>query len=269
MLKFIIRSPHLLEVLVAYGGVHIFSIYHLISFGGGLYDYLFGLFIGGILYTFIEYWFHRVFLHWMPDAMKKAHDNHHKNPTKLKIICTPLIPVQLYETITMITISYFFSPYIAVLLQTGISISQITMDFVHLFEHSRWRPLFLKSARSYHMLHHKPTNHHMGFGLTSCFWDYVFNTLPDPVTIEKKGGKIIPWEPFEKYPILRFFQIPLPLLSFIIYTPFLKNKLINSKGNISKLNMPKLEDIKWKKVFIGLLSGIWVSFTPFILSYIF
>ena len=94
--KSIIRSPHIFEVLVAYGIVHLFSIYQIFFvFNEGFNTYILGLLLGGIMYTFIEYWFHRVFLHWMPEVMRRAHDNHHKNPTKLKIICTPLIPVQI------------------------------------------------------------------------------------------------------------------------------------------------------------------------------
>jgi sterol desaturase/sphingolipid hydroxylase (fatty acid hydroxylase superfamily) len=259
MLKFIIRSPHLLEVLVAYGGVHIFSIYHLISFGGGLYDYLFGLFIGGILYTFIEYWFHRYLLH--TTFLKSAHQNHHRNPIKLKIIATPLIPVQIYEFIIIISIS-IISSYWANMFQIGISVSQIIMDYVHYLEHSCYNPWFLTTAKSYHKLHHSKFNYNNGFGLTCPFWDTIFNTSVMPIKKEKTiSKKYTPWKLYIDYPFLYYTQIPLPMINFILWTPFM-----NKSPNDKSAPMPNLKDVKPIKLLIALLSSIVVGNAPIFLD---
>lgn len=266
MLKKLIRSPHILEVFVGYGTVHICTILTLLYYYNVDYNsYFYGLLIGGMFYTFIEYWFHRKLLHHFPKSMKKAHDNHHKNMAKLKIICTPLLPVQIYEILMMLFISYFFGSYQAVIIQTGVSISQIIMDSVHLFEHSQWRPWFLRSARSYHMLHHKKCNHDYGFGLTTCFWDLVFGTLPDNEAT-KKNKELIPWKPFENYIFLKYLQLPIPLLGFILYTPFVKTTNLDEKSNISKLKMPKLDDVKYSNIIIAFISGLLVSLSPFFIT---
>jgi len=250
MIKSIIRSPHLLEVLIAYGGVHLLSIYHLFLFGGNLYDYFLGLIIGGVLYTFIEYWFHRYLLH--TSYLKSAHENHHKNPTKLKIIATPLIPVQIYE-FTIITSISIISPYWANMFQIGISVSQILMDYVHYLEHSRYNPWFLTTARSYHKLHHSKSNYNNGFGLTCPFWDSVFNTSVFP----DKNKKYRAWKLYEEYPFLYYTQIPLPMINFILWTPFSK-KTQNDKS----APIPNLKDVKFVKLFIAFLSAIIVGNAP-------
>ena len=67
MIKSIIRSPHILEPLFAYGEVHLISIFALYMYSANLYtmliEYVRGLLYGGCVYTFIEYWFHRYLLH--------------------------------------------------------------------------------------------------------------------------------------------------------------------------------------------------------------
>lgn len=263
MIKKLIRSPHIIEVFIGYGIVHIISILTLFYYyNKGFNEYLMGLLIGGSFYTFIEYWFHRILLHLSPAVMKKAHDNHHKNPTKLKIICTPLLPVQIYEIIMMLLISYLFGTYYAVLIQTGVSVSQIIMDFTHLFEHSLWRPFILRSARSYHMLHHKKCNHNIGFGLTSCFWDFIFGTLPTPDKTSKIEGAIA-WNPFIEKNWLKYIQVPLPLIGFILYTPFVKKTSLDKKSDFNKLKMPEIGNLKYINCLIALLSGIIVSISPF------
>ena len=56
----------------------------------------------------------------------------------------------------------------------------LVRDFsnVHYFEHSSYNPWFLISVGNFHRLHHRISNHDLGFGLTCTFWDYIFGTLP-------------------------------------------------------------------------------------------
>ena len=254
-LKNLVRSPHIIEVLFAYGGVHLISIYLLFSrFNGGLTEYLYGLALGGFIYTFIEYWFHRYLLH--VSFLKKAHDNHHARPTKLKIIATPLLPVQVYECLVMVLIAYFFGSYLANLAQIGISISQVIMDYVHFFEHSAYQPWFLASARSYHKLHHRKSNHDFGFGLTCPFWDFVFDTLPNKKNQEKH--QLVAWEPFTKYSFLEYIQIPLPMITFLLWTPFVKK----NKNTSSNMKWPTWDNLYLSNLVIASLSALVVGFSP-------
>ena len=263
MIRKIVRSPHIAEVLISYGGVHCISIYHNFqTFRGSFLTYIIGLIIGSIIYTFIEYWFHRYLLH--VSILKKAHDNHHKRPTLLKIIATPLIPVQIYETLIMIIISLFFGSFIANLCQIGISISQVTMDYVHYFEHSAYKPWFLKAARNYHKLHHQVQNHDVGFGLTCPFWDWVFDTLPTQSKANREPG-IKPWTPFVENPRIQNIQVPVPMVSFLCWTPYVED----TSESKSTLKMPSIDGLKIANVIIAAVSAVVVGFSPFYMSYIF
>jgi sterol desaturase/sphingolipid hydroxylase (fatty acid hydroxylase superfamily) len=156
--------------------------------------------LGSAIYTFIEYWFHRVILHRWLEA---AHRNHHNKPRNLRIITTPLIPVQAYGLIVMVLAVFVLGRRIAYGINCGIAIGQITMDTVHVLFHSRFRPWYLESARSYHLYHHY-TDDEEGHGLTTSFWDMVFCTLPKS------------WAYYNRYPYMRYLQLPFPLLSFIV-----------------------------------------------------
>ena len=259
MLSHLIRSPHIFEVLIGYGGVHIISVFLLFyqfsitSFQDIFLWYLYGLALGGCLYTFIEYWFHRYLLH--VSILKKAHDNHHKDPTKLKIIATPLLPVQIYEILIMLLLYALFGSFIANLFQIGISVSQIIMDYVHYFEHSSYRPWFLETARNYHKLHHRKSNHDIGFGLTCPFWDLCFGTLPDNSCTKINA---IPWKPFVEKPWLRYLCLPFPMVTYLLQTPF-----ISASDEISSyLKRPTLTELKFDKMLIAALSAVVVGLAP-------
>ena len=255
MLNKLIRSPHVLEVLVGYGTVHLITLYLYYIYQYTLTDYIIGYIAGGILYTFIEYWFHRVILHNF--LFKKAHIHHHNNPVKLKIIAVPLIPVQIYECCLMILLS-LISIKTAVMCQLGISISQIIMDYVHLFEHSAYNPWYLKVARNWHKLHHIKTNWEVGHGLTSRFWDVVFNTYPDG-----RHNTVI-WNLYQKYPFTKYLTIPIPLLDFILLQPFIEAETVSSQ-----LTLPTISDCKWGNLLISLISGIIVGLSPLITGIVF
>lgn len=267
MLRKLVRSPHIAEVIMAYGGVHLLTIFHIFhTFNEGWKTYFVGLLIGSIIYTFIEYWFHRYLLH--VSILKKAHDNHHARPTLLKIIATPLIPVQVYEMLIMMCIAFFFGAYAANLCQVGISISQVIMDYVHYFEHSAYKPWFLRAARNFHKLHHQKSNHDVGFGLTCPFWDWAFNTLPTlkkAIECRENGcTEIVPWKPFEQHPWIQYVQVPIPMVSYLVWTPFVSDTSESS----SNLKMPSLDGLKIMNVLIAAASALVVGYSPFFVSYL-
>eukprot|EP01094_Clydonella_sp_ATCC50884_P019924 TRINITY_DN4000_c0_g1_i1.p1 TRINITY_DN4000_c0_g1~~TRINITY_DN4000_c0_g1_i1.p1 ORF type:complete len:292 (+),score=101.54 TRINITY_DN4000_c0_g1_i1:61-936(+) len=195
------RSPHLLEVFLCYGSwTLIMACTSLKYYGISFLELACYTALGTALYTFIEYWFHRVILH---EWLSGPHGNHHKRPRNLRIIATPLIPVQVYGLMTMILFMYLFGREVSYGINCGIAIGQMTMDTVHVLFHSNWRPWYLESARSYHLFHHF-TDEEFAHGLTTSFWDMVFGTLPAN------------WYYYKKYPVLRYIQLPFPLLNFII-----------------------------------------------------
>lgn len=196
-----IRSPHLAEVIASYGSVCILLSYMcLFTFNMSIIRWLSWTFFGGVFYTFLEYVFHRWILH---EALSKVHQNHHKKPRNLRIIATPIIPVQLYDFFVILLIMCITGRETAYAINCGISFGQCVMDIVHVLFHSTFRPWYLESARSYHS-HHHFIQQEQAHGLTTGFWDLLFGTFPNS------------WYYYRKYPWLKWIQLPFPLATFII-----------------------------------------------------
>ena len=153
----------------------------------------------------------------------------------------------MYEIFLMMLIS-IYDYKLAILLQLGISISQIIMDYVHVFEHSKFNPWFLKVARNYHKLHHNKSNWELGHGLTSRFWDLVFQTYPDN------------WAVQQKYPFSKYLTVPIPLLDFLLLQPLLEDENLHDN---SSLILPSFSDVKINNLVIAFISGIIVGYSPF------
>ena len=163
---------------------------------------------GTVLYTFLEYIFHRVVLH---SYLPKIHGNHHRQPRNLRIIATPILPVQLYDFFVVLGIMLVLGQPIAYGINCGIALGQCIMDVVHIVFHSKMRPWYLESARSYHTVHHFKDDN-VAHGLTCAFWDMVFGTLPPD------------WTYYEKHPLARYLQFPLPLVSFALLSLLANDK---------------------------------------------
>jgi len=201
ILRKFIRSPHIAEVIASYGGVCMLLSYMCIhGFGMSVGYWFTWTMIGIIIYTFLEYIFHRWILH---EFLSNAHGNHHKRPRNLRIIATPILPVQLYDFIVIVLLIAIIGRERAYAINCGISFGQCVMDTVHILFHSTFRPWYLESARSYHS-HHHFREEHVAHGLTTSFWDIIFGTFPDS------------WHYYKKYPYLKWIQLPFPLLNFII-----------------------------------------------------
>jgi len=211
--SFLSRSPHLFEVVASYSAGLLFLtatcfLYYNISF----YDWVVLSLLGTMFYTFIEYWFHRVVLH---ELLAQAHRNHHRQPKKLRIITTPILPVYMYNFLVVLVLRSILGAPVVAAINCGVTLGQITMDLSHIAFHSNFRPWYLESARSYH-LHHHFSKDDLAHGLTTSFWDMIFGTLPSR------------WPAYQKHPWLRYLQLPFPLLTFII-TALLTNTKSNTK----------------------------------------
>jgi len=174
--------------------------------------------MGTVVYTLIEYWFHRFVLH---ELLSRIHNNHHREPRKLKIITTPIIPAIVYDLLIILILNLVFGQKTASGLNGGIAIGQIMMELTHVLHHSRNTHWLLRYARSYHLWHHfgvtkdcetsklmSSVDTHKklesSHGLTTPFWDFVFRTQPTS------------WPVYRRYPFLRFVLLPFPLVSFVL-----------------------------------------------------
>lgn len=221
LLRKIGRSPHLMEVGASYGSGMAFGMYMcLFQFEMGVTAWLLYAILGSIVYTFLEYWFHRIILH---EILDMAHSNHHRWPRNLRIIATPILPVQLYDCIAVLILMYFLGRPAAYAINCGVAIGQIIMDSVHVAFHSHYRPWYLESARSYHLHHHFSTED-VAHGLTTPFWDMIFGTMPSDT-----------WFYYKRYPWARYLQLPFPLLSFVLMA-LLAGETTKTSGAEQKLS---------------------------------
>jgi 4-hydroxysphinganine ceramide fatty acyl 2-hydroxylase len=143
--------------------------------------------VGWLVWTMAENLFHRFVFHaedyWLPEWNKAMamhwmmHGIHHTFPTDGMRLVFPVIPgTVLIAVVTMIP-SYFLipQPYTWIYM-AGILQGYIAYDIVHYFyHHSSPKKGYFKTMKLHHMAHHY-RNPHMGFGLTTKFWDTVFRT---------------------------------------------------------------------------------------------
>jgi hypothetical protein len=230
------RSPSVAQMLAYNCSALIASVLtQLIWLGASFADVVKTFFVGLVVHGFLEYWFHRYFLHNV--VWEVAHSNHHRFQTRLKIICTPMVPVVLYAFAFSLGIAPWVGLDSAVGVLSGLAVGQLLMDGVHVVEHSRWRPNWLEVSRLWHAWHHGCDDTHATstcHGLTCFFWDSFFGTWPED------------WPLHKRFPYLRWLVLPLPLISSFMMMPFLHiyRKELAERENQSKLNVIKasLED---------------------------
>ncbi|KAI5954961.1 SCS7 [Candida jiufengensis] len=162
--------------LFIYGFVHLHPL-TAISFWG------FGLFV----WTFVEYCLHRFIFHldgYLPDHPAfltlhfLLHGIHHYLPMDgYRLVLPPTLFVVLAYPFYKLIFN-LFPFYIACVGFAGGTLGYIMYDVTHYVLHHTKLPSFLQELKTYHLEHHYK-NYEMGFGVTSRFWDVIFNTEID------------------------------------------------------------------------------------------
>ncbi len=135
-----------------------------------------GLFlIGYLLWTFIEYWFHRYLFHQLPFVIRDGHTIHHHRPREClgtpTFVSLPVYFVLVYAPLYF-TVGAFFADFVVAGLLAGALSYFIVHHAVH---HWRIRPgHIMYGLRRSHAIHHR--HQHVNFGVTSPLWDWVFRT---------------------------------------------------------------------------------------------
>jgi 4-hydroxysphinganine ceramide fatty acyl 2-hydroxylase len=141
-----------------------------------------GLFLLGVLiWTFVEYIIHRYIFHYQPKtAFGKQlhyiiHGVHHDYPNDARrLVMPPSISIPLailFWALFAITLGRF-----APALSAGFGFGYVCYDSIHYAIHhfemkrgvSRW-------LKQYHLQHHYKDDH-VGYGISSPLWDYIFGT---------------------------------------------------------------------------------------------
>jgi len=128
---------------------------------------------GLLLFSFVEYCFHRWLFHAGHGALERGHTKHHEQPLgydALPFFVPPLIAIMLTATLSLL-----ISPGAAMLLVGAIAGGYASYGVAHTAIHQlRFRrPLARRWAASHHIHHHHPESN---FGVTTPLWDIVLGT---------------------------------------------------------------------------------------------
>ncbi|KAM9894529.1 hypothetical protein OXX69_011331 [Metschnikowia pulcherrima] len=140
--------------------------------------------MGLFVWTFVEYCLHRFLFHldhYLPDHKAfftlhfLLHGIHHYLPMdKNRLVLPPTLFVVLAYPFYRL-IFKIFPFYMACSGFAGGTLGYIMYDVTHYVLHHTKLPKFFQELKTYHLEHHYK-NYEMGFGVTSKFWDVIFNT---------------------------------------------------------------------------------------------
>lgn len=134
-----------------------------------------------VLWTFAEYWIHRVLFH---HVFRRAHNLHHKRPKGFDAAPTWLTALLHLALLTGLPL--LFGSAVGLGLFIGLEVGYYSYIVVHDKIHhggkltGRW----LRRARL-HGLHHGGAE--ANFGVTSHLWDHVFRTFQGVDFLKKHG----------------------------------------------------------------------------------
>ncbi len=143
---------------------------------------------GCVTWTLVEYLFHRYVLHgrfppgkgvirrFLHERLDPLHWDHHMRPFDGMHISGELKDI-LPLFFVAAPVSFLFPVYTAPVLLAGVVQSYVNEEWLHYalhFSNSRF-PLF-RRMKKYHLYHHSPRGIDKGYGITTRFWDGVFDT---------------------------------------------------------------------------------------------
>lgn len=137
---------------------------------------------GYLLWSLVEYWTHRVVLHFEPARGLGArlhwifHGAHHEHPSNPRLLLVPpIVSVPLAAVFcTLFWLALGSPAWLA--FATGFLGGYLVYDITHYrLHHSVPRTRLGKLLRELHMRHHFQ-DHERGFGVTAPYWDRVFGT---------------------------------------------------------------------------------------------
>ncbi|MBA2637688.1 MAG: sterol desaturase family protein [Solirubrobacterales bacterium] len=141
-----------------------------------------GLAAGYALWTFTEYWLHRVVFHFEPQHPVGrrlhflAHGVHHDHPNDPKrLVMPPSVSLPVAALFGAVFLVVAGTP-VALGLFAGFLLGYLIYDELHFFlHHGAPRSSLGRSLRERHLRHHFQ-DHTRGFGVSAPYWDAVFGT---------------------------------------------------------------------------------------------
>lgn len=140
--------------------------------------------LGLSIWTLVEYCLHRFLFHldhYLPDHPVfltlhfTLHGVHHYLPMdKYRLVLPPVLFVVLAYPFYRLVFA-IFPFYMACSGFAGGTLGYIIYDCTHYFLHHTKLPKFYQDLKTYHLEHHYK-NYELGFGVSSKFWDVIFDT---------------------------------------------------------------------------------------------
>uniref|UniRef100_A0A8D0HLR1 Fatty acid 2-hydroxylase n=1 Tax=Sphenodon punctatus TaxID=8508 RepID=A0A8D0HLR1_SPHPU len=154
------------------------------------------LFVAGMgVWSFVEYLIHRFLFHMKPPASNyylitlhfMLHGQHHKSPFDGSRLVFPPVPASLVIGFFYGLSQFLFPTALGLALFVGGLFGYVLYDMMHYYLHygSPRKDSYLYRLKAYHIKHHFE-HQRAGFGITSTFWDYHFQTLIPEETFEKE-----------------------------------------------------------------------------------
>lgn len=142
----------------------------------------FTVFLGVFCWSFTEYMLHRFIFHlpintvWAEKLRYLIHEIHHKDPRDpLRLVAPPIMSLSI-GLILLALFSNLLSPDTLYSFVFGFTLSYLCYDYLHwTIHHSKMRNKLIYRIRRNHALHHH-SNPPRRFGVTTPFWDHIFNT---------------------------------------------------------------------------------------------
>jgi sterol desaturase/sphingolipid hydroxylase (fatty acid hydroxylase superfamily) len=133
---------------------------------------------GFLVFSFIEYAFHRWLFHGRASSMRDGHDKHHVDPLGYDALPFFLPPLGMLAVAGLLALVIPLGT--ALLLAGSVALGYASYGVAHTAIHAiRFRrKLSAKWAASHHIHHHHPGSN---FGVTTPLWDYVLGTRYTPV----------------------------------------------------------------------------------------
>lgn len=156
--------------LVAYFGYHAFRDLAMTAVANSAFSFFCGLFA----WTLTEYLVHRYLFHGAP-ILRGMHAAHHAEPDRF--IGSPPGSLPLAIVLLANGLLFSFDGNVSAAATAGLLVGYFFYSLVHYMTHqiSGHNSRYFVAAKRRHMLHHfRPED--VNFGVTTGFWDYVFDT---------------------------------------------------------------------------------------------
>jgi len=171
---FLTRTNYWLELLFDILFLVGLLSYTILTYEFSTLEIIVSIFVGIVLWTLLEYFFHYWVLHKSPfRAFRRGHAKHHVEPMGFDAL--PFFLPALVFTAVAYVLHFIIATNIALLITTVIVVGFFYYSLIHLAIHHVERDYyFLNKLKAYHELHHQKPGKY--FGVTTSFWDTIFRT---------------------------------------------------------------------------------------------